>query len=220
MRVLLLALTLSLFGLACGDGGSDQPAPTADDGTVRVLTGHAVEDFETWRERFAGHKAAREEMGITEEQILRGIENPNLVFLLAKAPSEEAARDFLADPDLARSMEYSGVEGAVVHEILASGTSYSGADTLDQRLLVRHPVRNYERWKNTFDGHRQERAEIGVHEMLVTHPLEDPNDVYMMFGVTDVETVTDYMASDILRVAMRLAGVTGEPQAYFVEHVE
>lgn len=219
---MLLAVALALTGLACGngEGETETPAAAETDTTVRVLTGHAVEDFDIWRERFAEHRSVREDAGITDEQILRGVENPNLVFLLAKAPSEEAARAFLADPDLARSMEFSGVEGAVIHEVLAAGDSYAGGDTLRQRLLVRHPVRNYERWKNTFDGHRGERAETGVHELLVTHPLDDQNDVYMMFGVTDVETVTDYMASDILRIAMRLAGVSGEPQAYFVERVE
>lgn len=220
MRSLLPVILLSLAGLACGEARNDAAVPAEDDGSVLILTGHAVEDFDTWRERFTGLRASRAEAGITDERILRGVENPDLVFLLAKAPSPEAARSFLADPDLARSMEFSGVEGAVVHEVLAPGVSYAGGDTLKQRLLVRHPVRDYERWKDTFDGHRQERADVGVHELLVTHPLDDPNDVFMMFGVTDVETVTDYMASDILRIAMRLAGVSGEPQAYFVEHVE
>lgn len=223
----LLAVALALTGVGCGGNGetgteTETETPSASDSvtSVHVLTGHAVEDFDTWRERFAESQAVRQEAGITDEQILRGIENPNLVFLLANAPSEETAEAFLADPDLARSMEYSGVEGAVIHEVLAAGDSYAGGDTLTQRLLVRHPVRDYDRWKNTFDGHRQARADAGVYELLVTHPLDEPNDVYMMFGVTNVETVNDYMASDILRIAMRLAGVSGEPQAYFVERVE
>jgi len=67
-----------------------------------------------------------------------------------------------------------------------------------------------------FDGHVGSRERAGLVDLFVSHPVGDSTDVHMMFGVLGESSLTNYMSSPALRVAMRLSGVIGEPKAYFV----
>jgi hypothetical protein len=210
----LLPLLLVLLLPACTKPAEE--APEAETNQVRLLVAHEVEDYDVWRARFDAQTAARLDAGVEEESVMQAEDNPNLVFVLLTIRNEEAATAFLTDPATARSMEFAGVTGELLTELVTYGTLWPAAPETGLRLLVRHPVEDFERWMNTFRGHEQERANAGVHTIMVTQALDDPNDVMMMFSVTDPETVSDYMSSQLLRVTMRLAGVIGEPQAYFV----
>lgn len=214
LPILLLALLLA----ACTE--TPEEAPTAQTDQVRLLVAHEVDDYDVWRARFNAQVEARLDAGVENELVMQGEDNPNLVFVLLTVRDEEAATAFLNDPATARSMEFAGVTGELLTELVTFGTVWPNTTETGLRLLVRHPVDDYDRWMNTFKGHEQERVNAGVHTLLVTQALDDPNDVMMMFSVTDPETVSDYMSSQLLRVTMRLAGVVGEPQAYFVNVAE
>jgi len=202
---------------ACGAEPPAEPLPVETD-QVRLVYVHEVADYEQWRPRFDEGVSARLDAGVENELVMVGEQNPNLVFTIFTMRDSTSAVAYMNDPNTARAMEYSGVQGELLTALLDFGTVYPEASDViyPVRLLVRHPVDNYDRWWATFSGHEQERDEAGVHTLLVSRRLENPNDVFMIFGVSDPEAVTDYMSSDILRVAMRLAGVTAEPQAYFV----
>jgi len=216
ISTLLLVPVLAL----CGCGANPEPATIEPEEGARVVVVHEVADFDEWHTRFAEQVTSRLDMGIEEELILQGESMSNLVFLLMSARDSVSAADWLQSPATARSMEFSGVKGELLTDILAPGIVYPDTPEYETRLVVRHPVSDFDRWYSTFRGHERERLDVGVHTMLVTHPLGDPNDVYMMFGVSDPERVAEYMASDLLGLAMRLAGVTAQPQAFFVNVVE
>ncbi|MEQ9105544.1 MAG: hypothetical protein RIE53_12710 [Rhodothermales bacterium] len=211
---LLYTLFFVLFLTACAKPAEEAPEAVTDQ--VRLLVAHEVDDYAVWRERFNAQVDARLDAGVEDELVMQAEDNPNLVFVLLTVRDREAATAFLTDPETARSMEFAGVTGELLTELVTYGTLWPTTTETGLRLLVRHPVEDFERWMNTFKGHEQERANAGVHTMMVTQALDDPNDVMMMFSVTDPETVSDYMSSQLLRVTMRLAGVIGEPQAYFV----
>lgn len=213
MRILSTLIFVLLLA-ACTKPAEE--APEVVNNQVRLLVAHEVDDYAVWRERFNAQVDARLDAGVEDELVMQAEDNPNLVFVLLTIRDREAATAFLTDPATARSMEFAGVTGELLTELVTYGTLWPMTAETGLRLLVRHPVDDFERWMNTFKGHEQERANAGVHTMMVTQSLDDPNDVMMMFSVTDPETVSDYMSSQLLRVTMRLAGVIGEPQAYFV----
>lgn len=217
MRIVCTLLFVLMLA-SCTPAADESPAMETDQ--VRLLVAHEVDSYDVWRARFNAQVGARLDAGVEEEVVMQGEDNPNLVFVLLTVRNEEAATAFLTDPATARSMEFAGVTGELLTELVTYGTVWPNTTETGLRLLVRHPVEDFERWMNTFKGHEQERANAGVHILLVTQALDDPNDVMMMFSVTDPETVSDYMSSQLLRVTMRLAGVVGEPQAYFVTVTE
>jgi heme-degrading monooxygenase HmoA len=74
-----------------------------------LLIRHKVADFEKWKPVYDAHAQARQKAGLTEEQLLRGIDDPNEVILLFKADDLEAAKEFCQSSDLRAAMQRAGV---------------------------------------------------------------------------------------------------------------
>ena len=220
---MFLTISLVLMGIvSCSSEQEKQRVTTAKTGTnVVIVLGHEVNDYEVWKQSFENRQALRDEFGVSVSSILHGEDTPQLVWIMATAPSKEAAETFLEDVGTARTMESDGVVGEVYRAILDKGYSSSvdGA-AYPERIIVQHAVKDFAKWKSVFDGHIGSRERMGVVDIFVSHPVDDSTDVHMMFGVTDAEKVMDYMTSDALRIAMKLSGVVGEPKAYFVRVAE
>ena len=191
------------------------------DTSVYLAFGHQVADYATWRAGFDAAESTRAEFGIEIEYVMQGEDDPNLVWIVASAADQASAEAFMVDPGLARSMEMAGVQGEVYRAILDAGY-FSDLDAADynERVIVQHEVRDFDKWKDVFDGHVGSRERAGVVDLFVTYPIGDTNDVHMMFGISDPTEATAYMSSEALHVAMRLSGVIGEPRAYFVRLAE
>jgi hypothetical protein len=76
-----------------------------------VLVRGKVQNFETWKKAYDAHLSVREEYGLSEEQLLRGAEDPNDVVLLFKAASIDRAKAFLTNPSVVETIEKSGMVG-------------------------------------------------------------------------------------------------------------
>ena len=188
---------------------------------VYVVFGHEVKDYAVWKQTHTDLAVTREAWGITDSYIMQGADEDSIVWMISTAPNEEAAHEFMVDPNLARAMDAAGVEGEVYRAILAPGfvNSFDPND-FPNRIIVQHGVRDFDAWKAVFDGHAGSRERAGLVDLFVSHPVGDSTDVHMMFGVLDESSLTNYMSSPALRVAMRLSGVIGEPKAYFVRKAD
>jgi hypothetical protein len=76
-----------------------------------VLVRSRVQNFEAWKKAYDAHLSVRQEFGLSEEQLLRGAEDPNDVVLLFKASSLDRAKAFLADASVRETIAKSGVLG-------------------------------------------------------------------------------------------------------------
>jgi hypothetical protein len=76
-----------------------------------VLVRAKVRNFEVWKKAYDAHRPVRQEYGLGEEQVLRGADDPNDVFILFKASSLDGARTFMANPSVGEVIEKSGVVG-------------------------------------------------------------------------------------------------------------
>jgi hypothetical protein len=76
-----------------------------------VLVRSRVQNFETWKKAYDAHLSVRQEYGLSEEQLLRGAEDPNDVVLLFKASSLDRAKAFLTNPSVGEVIAKSGVVG-------------------------------------------------------------------------------------------------------------
>ena len=211
----LLALFLIV---SCASDPSDHATTLKNVGPgVVIALGHEVSDFDTWKTGFDSRDALRAEFGLEIQSVLVGEDDLQVVWVIASAPSQEAAEAYLNDIGTARTMEADGVIGEVYRAVLDLGyTSSIDPDLYPDRLIVQHAVKDFEKWKSVFDGHIASRERAGVVDLFVSHPVGDSTDVHMMFGIVNPQETMDYMTSDALRIAMKLSGVVGEPRAYFV----
>ena len=214
----VLVVFVLVFVAACSSDPTDHAYTVKNDGEgVVIVLGHEVSNFETWQLGFDSRQGLRDDFGIAVETILHGEADPEIVWIIASAPSKEVADSYLVDVGTARTMETDGVIGEVYSAVLDKGfTSSIDPALYPERLIVQHAVKDFAKWKEVFDGHIGSRERTGVADLFVSHPVGDSTDVHMMFGISNPEEAMGYMTSDALRIAMKLSGVVGEPRAYFV----
>ncbi len=87
-------------------------------------------------------------------------------------------------------------------------------------LLIRHRVADFTAWKSVFDEHAVSRRANGSRGGQVFHNAADPNEVLVLLGWDDLDRVRLFLDSDDLREAMTRAGVSGEPEVWFLEEVD
>ncbi len=84
-------------------------------------------------------------------------------------------------------------------------------------LLVRHHVADFANWKKAFDAHAGARVTAGLKDKEVLRDLDDQNQVVLLFEVSDLEKAKEFSESSSLREAMTAAGVTDQPDLYFLQ---
>jgi heme-degrading monooxygenase HmoA len=85
-------------------------------------------------------------------------------------------------------------------------------------IYVRHRVKDYAMWREGFDTHAAARQAGGAtNEVYVMRNADDPNDLTIILGWSDLEKARAFTQSASLKEAMRKAGVTGAPEVRFLE---
>ncbi len=84
-------------------------------------------------------------------------------------------------------------------------------------LLVRHKVSDFSKWKSAYDAHSPARREAGLKEEHLLRNMDNPNEVFLLFEVKDVEKAKEFGASANLREAMQDAGVVDKPDLYLLD---
>lgn len=98
-------------------------------------------------------------------------------------------------------------------------------DTMPQALampqvLIRHKVSDYKAWKRVFDDHGANRASYGSQGGRLFRNADDSSEVFMLLEVEDLDRAREFVASDDLREKMAEAGVSDQPDVYFLDHEE
>jgi quinol monooxygenase YgiN len=87
-------------------------------------------------------------------------------------------------------------------------------------LYVRHSVEDYAKWREGYDNHAAARQAGGAtDEAYVMRNVDDPNEITIILGWSDVEKAKAFTQSASLKEAMQKAGVTGPPEVRFLETV-
>jgi quinol monooxygenase YgiN len=85
-------------------------------------------------------------------------------------------------------------------------------------LYVRHRVEDYARWREGYDNHAAARQAGGAtDEAYVMRNVDDPNEITIILGWSDLQKARAFTQSASLKEAMQNAGVTGQPEIRFLE---
>jgi hypothetical protein len=84
-------------------------------------------------------------------------------------------------------------------------------------LFVQHKVRTYAGWRPAFDAHKSSQAGAGLTNGRVYCKAEDPNEVVILFDVSDMAKARAWAGGTDLKAAMQNAGVVGEPVIHFID---
>lgn len=83
-------------------------------------------------------------------------------------------------------------------------------------MLCRNKVANFAQWKQVFDSHTEAHREAGLHLKYLWQVLDDPNEVFFLFEISDLETARAFVTSPQVPDAQQQSGVTETPDIYFL----
>jgi hypothetical protein len=87
-------------------------------------------------------------------------------------------------------------------------------------IYVRHSIEDYAKWREGYDNHAAARQAGGAtDEAYVMRNIDDPNEITIILGWSDLEQARAFTQSASLKEAMQKAGVTGPPEVRFLETV-
>ncbi len=86
-------------------------------------------------------------------------------------------------------------------------------------MFCRNRVADFARWKAIFDSHGQAQRQVGLRLVHLGRSLDDANDVFFTFEVTDLERARAFVTSPDSERVGKLAGVL-DGEIHLVEAFE
>lgn len=208
-----LAASAMVFFLACTAKVETKMDPISSADINVVSASFTVKDFDVWKKAYMSHDSMR--MAYAMEPLLlgRGVDNPNMVYIVNKTTDVQKSKSLFAMPEMKAMMDSSGVTSAATveyaHVIRLDTTNAANK----MRLRVSHHVRDFDTWLKVYDGEgRAERAKYGMEDRALARGLDDPNMVYVTFYITDKDKAMARGSSPELKKLMTDAGVDSEPK--------
>ncbi|MBK8585427.1 MAG: cyclase [Bacteroidetes bacterium] len=88
-------------------------------------------------------------------------------------------------------------------------------------MIINHKVKDFDAWLKVYDGEGvATRAEEGMVDVLLARGIDDPNIVYIVFDITDMEKAKAALSSESKKNLMMSAGVEGAPKMDFYTTAE
>jgi quinol monooxygenase YgiN len=87
-------------------------------------------------------------------------------------------------------------------------------------LFIRHKIKNYPKWKKTFDAFAATRRAGGERSYRIGHVPGKPNNLCLLFDWDSAANAAKFMKSKALRAAMQEAGVTERPEVFIFEEID
>ncbi len=84
-------------------------------------------------------------------------------------------------------------------------------------LLIRHKIGDYATWAPVFGEYAATRRANGARGDRLFRSADDPNEVLVLIEWDDLDRARLFADSDDLREAMDRAGVTDQPDIWFLE---
>jgi hypothetical protein len=81
-----------------------------------------------------------------------------------------------------------------------------------QYFLIRHQVKDFDRWKPLYAAHKPAREAAGLHEEHLFRDAGNPNLVTILFRAESIELARHFAESPELREKMKQAGVMDKPE--------
>ncbi len=86
-------------------------------------------------------------------------------------------------------------------------------------MLCRNRVADFTKWKRVFDFHAQAHRDAGLHLKSVWRGIEEPNNAFFLFEVTDPEKARTFISNPAAAEAGKTSGVL-DGEYHFLESTD
>ena len=174
---------------------------------------HECKDYPSWKKAYDAHASERAAAGLTELHVLREHDNANLVALMFGVVDVGRAKAFVTSSDLAAAMKSAGIVGNPKVRFRHGNYSRTSAPIAATMTLA---VRDYETALKAYAMDAADRKGAGLTDLAVLQLDDDPNNLLIMWAVSDIARATAFFDSPALAAHMaKNAGVVGPPERHF-----
>ncbi|MDP9082775.1 MAG: hypothetical protein M3N50_03295 [Pseudomonadota bacterium] len=174
---------------------------------------HECKDYPTWKQAYDADAAKRAAAGLTEFHVLREHDNANLVALMFGVDDVGRAKAFVTSPDLAAAMKTAGIVGSPKVRF-RHGKYHRVSAPISATMTL--TVRDYETAIKAYAMDAADRKGAGLTDLAVLQLDDDPNNLLILWAVSDVARATAFFDSPALAAHMaKNAGVVGPPERHF-----
>jgi quinol monooxygenase YgiN len=96
-------------------------------------------------------------------------------------------------------------------------TATGTVNALFKVMLIKHKVLDYTKWRPTYDAHDSVRKAYGQTDLDLLTADSDPNNVFIVEKISDVQKARDFTSLPSLKEVMAKAGVVSAPSFYFFD---
>jgi hypothetical protein len=174
---------------------------------------HECKDYPSWKKAYDADAPNRAAAGLTEIHVLREHDNANLVALMFGVGDVGRAKAFAASPELASTMKAAGIVGTPTVRFRHGEYNRGSAANYATMTLT---VRDYGTALKAFAMDAADRKGAGLTDLAVLQLNDDPNNLVILWAVSDVARATAFFDSPALAAHMvKNAGVVGPPERHF-----
>jgi len=86
---------------------------------------------------------------------------------------------------------------------------------MNEILTIVHECKDFASWKAVYDADAPNRRTAGLTDLLLVREATNPNNVALVFDVSDHDKAKAMMASPVLHALMQKAGIAETPDIHF-----
>ena len=86
-------------------------------------------------------------------------------------------------------------------------------------LIVKHKVKDFNKWLSVFNSHAEAQLEAGFRDPQILRDYKDPNIVVCFFKVTDIMKARAFTQAPDVGGVMEQAGVIGIPEGIWLDEI-
>jgi hypothetical protein len=208
-----LAVVIMVTWMSCKPAETPVVIPTSLFKSVVVK--HPVKDYAKFKAVFMTKDSMTAANGLHTIGVARGLQDTNMVAVIAKMDDVAKAKAFFASPDLKAAMDSAGVSAPPTFDYVDVVRNDDSDIPQMERMMVKHHVKDFANWLKVYDKEGKEtRASFGMIDRAMCRSIDDSNMVYLVFAITDMTKAMERGKSDELKKLMDEAGVDSEPEMW------
>ena len=86
---------------------------------------------------------------------------------------------------------------------------------MSEILTIVHECKDFSTWKAVYDADAPNRSAAGLTELLLVRESTNPNNIALVFAVSDHDKAKAMVASPVLHALMQKAGIVETPDIHF-----
>ena len=187
-----------------------------------MLMHFKVADFANWRSKFESKErdSIRRSYGLTNYVAGRGLDDSSRVIVFLKMEDATKAKELTASQGMKDRMKGAGVTGTPVFNYMETVMDDNSPIEQTNRLLMIEKIKDWSTWKKEFDQNKQARIDAGLIDRALGYAVDDPNQVMIVFAITDMAKAKAFLQSQDLKDKMARAGVEGKPVPFYYNIVK